>query len=121
MVNREEVIGAAEYSTLYTRCRITRVVITGFDCIVIILLKPAVDINYLASEWLRYLLVPNVRFECVAFCCALEIPEFKSGPEYRLHQLGFFSYFFHSFQADVRVVPKIMPGPFCSSTFPIYY
>jgi hypothetical protein len=49
----------AEYSTLYTRCRITRFVITGFDCIVFILRKPAFDINCLASEWLRYLLVPN--------------------------------------------------------------
>jgi hypothetical protein len=32
MVNSEELTGTIEYLTLYTRCRINRVVITGFDC-----------------------------------------------------------------------------------------
>ena len=103
MVDSEELIGTAEHLTLYTRCRITLVVITGFDCIVIILRKPAFDINYLASEWLRYLFVPNARFECVSFCCVLGIPEFKSWSGYRLHQFFFFHIFLQSFQADVRV------------------
>jgi len=93
MVNSEELIGNAEYMMLYTRCRITRVVITGFDSIIIILRKPALYINYLASEWLRYLLVPNARFECVSYC-VLGIPEFKSWPGYRLHHLGFFIYIY---------------------------
>ena len=106
------------YDDIYTRCRIIRVVITGFDSIVIILRKTAFDINYLASEWLRYLLVPNARFECVS-CCVLGIPEFKSWPGYRLHHLGFFVFFFQSFQADVRVVPKIMSGPFVP--FPLQF
>jgi len=93
MVNSEELIGNAEYMTRYTRCRITRVVITGFDSIVIILRNPAFDINYLASGWVRYLLVPNARFECVS-CCVLGIPEFKSWPGYRLHHLGLYIYIF---------------------------
>jgi hypothetical protein len=74
----EELIGAAEYVTLYTRCRITHVVITGFDCVVIILRNPLFGINYLASEWLKCLLVSNARLEYVAFCFVLGILELKS-------------------------------------------